>query len=153
MVATWQQEVSSMKATWLPSGLTWFPNTSPGGAPKIDDTAPPVAATRESVELRSKTIVDPSGVKLGSTSQLKHGAVVTWVKPPPVIGMVAIPVVLTKATVRPSAVTPRWSTTTVPHAADVQMSESTPVVGSTTCRLSSLKLTKTTGPLDPGNVA
>src|SRR5438270_3995677 len=94
-------------------------------------------------------MVPPSGVKLGSSPPSE----VIWVKPPPVIGMMAMPVPLTKTMVWPLAETSGRSSAMLPHAANGQSTLATPVLGSRVWRSLVTLLTQTIGPLVPGNAA
>src|SRR5437588_2903927 len=98
-------------------------------------------------------MVAPSGVKLGSNPL----SVVTWVMPPPVIGIVAMPVVFGKTTVWPLADTEGRSVTNgfKPQALWVQSTVTTPVFGLSVSRFLVGKecSMKTTGPLVPGKAA
>src|SRR5437016_11565002 len=94
-------------------------------------------------------MVPPSGVKLGSSPPSE----VIWVKPPPVIGMMAMPVPLTKTMVWPLAETSGRSSAMLPHVANGQSTLATPVLGSRVWRSLVTLLTQTIGPLVPGNAA
>ena len=94
-------------------------------------------------------MVEPSGVKLGS----RPASVVIWVKPPPVIGTVAMPVPFSKTTVWPFGDTEGRSFAAL-HTASGQNTLTTPVLGLSASSSPGIpEFSKTMGPLAPGNAA
>src|SRR5437764_604884 len=108
----------------------------------------PLALRMDGLAPRATATLGPADVKLGS----KPLSEVIWVKPPPVIGTVAMPVLFSKTTVWPFGDTEGRSLA-APHTADGQNTLTTPVLGLSVSRSPVAESWKTTGPLVPGNAA